>query len=112
MKRNLHIILSVLLVCSLLLICCQCGLGEAQALNLYGIDPITLDPAVSGEMTSHEYIVQIFSGLVCLDDNLEPGPDIARSWGISDDGKTYTFDLRKDVKFQDGRKVKAEDQCR
>ncbi|GAI18450.1 unnamed protein product, partial [marine sediment metagenome] len=80
-----------------------------EVLNLYGIDPLTLDPAVSGEMTSHEYIMQLFGGLVRLDDNLEPAPDIAQSWQVSDDGKTYTFYLREDVRFHDGRGVKAED---
>ena len=83
--------------------------GKGGVLNLYGIDPLTLDPAVSGEMTSHEYITQIFSGLVRLDDELKPAPDIARSWDISDDGRTYTFKLRDDVRFHDGREVKAED---
>jgi len=78
-------------------------------LNLYGIDPLTLDPAVSGEMTSHEYIMQIFGGLVCPGDKLEPAPDIAQSWQVSNGGKTYTFNLRQDVKFQDGRQVKAGD---
>jgi oligopeptide transport system substrate-binding protein len=78
-------------------------------LNLYDIDPHTLDPAVSGEMTSHQYIMQIFSGLVRLDDNLEPAPDIAERWEIGNDGRTYTFYLRHGVKFQDGRPVKAED---
>jgi len=78
-------------------------------LNLYGIDPLTLDPAVSGEMTSHSYILQIFGGLLRLDDNLNPVPDIAQSWQISNGGRTYTFSLRQDVKFHNGRQVKAGD---
>jgi len=82
--------------------------GEGT-LHLYGIDPFTLDPGVSGEMTSHEYIAQIFSGLVRLDENLEVIPDIAETWDISSDYKTFTFYLNQDVKFQDGREVKAED---
>jgi len=126
MKRILYILLSVVLVCSLLVlyypgVSCQPGqegapsspapipVGEEKVLNLYGIDPLTLDPAVSGEMTSHEYIMQIFGGLVCLDDNLEPAPDIAKSWQVSPDGKTYTFHLREDVSFHDGREVTAQD---
>ncbi|GAI11041.1 unnamed protein product, partial [marine sediment metagenome] len=83
--------------------------SEEQVLNLYGIDPLTLDPAVSGEMTSHEYIMQLFGGLVRLDDSLEPAPDIAQSWQVSQDGRTYTFYLRQDVRFHDGREVKAGD---
>ncbi len=83
--------------------------SEGGVLNLYGIDPHTLDPAISGDATSHEYVIQLFSGLVALDDNLEPAPDIAQDWTVSDDGRTYTFELRQDVRFHDGREVKAED---
>jgi oligopeptide transport system substrate-binding protein len=78
-------------------------------LKLYNIDPITLDPAVSAEATSHEYIAQIFSGLVQLDDNMEPAPDIAERWEVSQDHLTFTFYLRKDVVFHDGKKVTAAD---
>ena len=115
MNRTISlIIISVVLLCSLLAGGCQPGQespvpGEGEELNLYGIDPITLDPAVSGEMTSHEYIMQLFGGLVRLDDNLEPVPDIAREWQVSADGRTYTFYLRQDVKFHDGGEVEAAD---
>jgi oligopeptide transport system substrate-binding protein len=78
-------------------------------LHLYGIDPITLDPAVSGEMTSHVYIAQLFGGLVRLDDDLRVVPDIAKNWEISSDGRTYTFHLREYVFFHNGRQVKAGD---
>ena len=71
--------------------------AEENVLNLYGRDPYTLDPAVSGEMTSHSYIMQLFGGLVCFDDNLEPAPDIAQRWQVSGDGKTYTFYLPVNV---------------
>ncbi|MFC1917343.1 peptide ABC transporter substrate-binding protein [Chloroflexota bacterium] len=78
-------------------------------LNLLNIDPITLDPAVSGEMTSHGYILQIFSGLVRLDADLEVVADVAEKWQVSGDGMKYTFDLRRGVYFHDGRQVKASD---
>jgi oligopeptide transport system substrate-binding protein len=78
-------------------------------LELYGIDPYTLDPAVASDATSHDYIAQIFGGLVKLDDNLETAPDIAESWEISQDFKTYTFHLRHNAVFHDGRKVTAAD---
>jgi oligopeptide transport system substrate-binding protein len=85
------------------------GATEANGnLNLYNIDPYTLDPATSSESISHGYIFQIFSGLVQLDDNLNPAPDIAESWTI-DKGTVYTFELRRDVKFHDGRAVTADD---
>jgi len=81
----------------------------AGTLNLYGANPYTLDPATSSEATSSEYILQIFSGLLTLDENLNPVPDIAESWTLSPDGKTYTFTLRQDVKFHNGRQVTAAD---
>ena len=83
--------------------------AHGGVLNLYGIDPLTLDPALSGDATSHNYILQLFSGLVQLDDDLKPAPDIAKNWKVSSDGQTYTFYLRKDVRFHDGREVKAQD---
>lgn len=82
---------------------------EKGVLNLWDIGPITLDPAISSEMTSHTYVMQIFSGLVRLGDEAKPAPDIAESWEKSNDGKTYTFYLRKGVKFQNGREVTAQD---
>jgi len=83
--------------------------GKDEVLNLYGIDPHTLDPAVSGDSSSHQYVTQIFSGLLYLDENHEPAPDIARDWKVGNGGKTYTFYLRRDVKFHDGSPVTAAD---
>lgn len=85
------------------------GPAAVDVLTLYGIDPWTLDPAVASDATSHSYIVQIFGGLLKLGDELEPVPDIAEWWEPSADGTTYTFHLRQDVFFQDGRQVTADD---
>jgi oligopeptide transport system substrate-binding protein len=78
-------------------------------LNLWDTGPLTLDPAISADMSSHTYVMQIFSGLVRLDQELNIVPDIAESWEESLDGKTYTFHLRQGVKFHNGRDVKAAD---
>jgi oligopeptide transport system substrate-binding protein len=78
-------------------------------LNLLGSDPTTLDPAILVEANSAEYVLQLFNGLLRLDENLEPAADIAQDWQISPDGLTYTFNLRHDVKFQKGRQIKAQD---
>jgi oligopeptide transport system substrate-binding protein len=78
-------------------------------LNLFGTDPLTLDPAVTSEVNSTSYILQIFSGLIALDDNLQTVPDIAKEWTTNTNGTIYTFQLRNDVKFQDGRAVMAND---
>ncbi len=112
--KKLLLILSIVLLSGLFLAGCITTVSApavvgSGVLKMYGIDPITLDPAVSAEMTSHEYVTQIYSGLVRPDDNLEPAPDIAERWEMSQDRRTYTFYLRKDVTFQDGRKVTAAD---
>ena len=53
--------------------------------------------------------MQIFSGLVALDRDMNLVPDIAESWEINDDGNTYTFHLRQGVKFHNGEEVTAAD---
>ncbi|MBL8077417.1 MAG: peptide ABC transporter substrate-binding protein [Anaerolineales bacterium] len=50
-----------------------------------------------------------FSGLVSLDPHLNVTPDIAETWDVSDDGLVYTFHIRPNAKFHDGRPVTAED---
>lgn len=116
MKRAWKFVVLPLLACALLLLPstgCQLEVGTSPSsqdvLNLWGVDPITLDPAISSETTSHAYVMQIFSGLVRLDGELEVVPDIAERWERSQDGKTYTFYLRHGAEFHSGREVKARD---
>jgi len=78
-------------------------------LKLWDIGPLTLDPAISSEMSSHLYVMQVFNGLVKFDEELKPVADLAGSWEVSPDGRTYTFFLRQDARFHDGRPVTAGD---
>ena len=79
-------------------------------LRLFGGDPITLDPACASDADSAVYIVEIFSGLVSFDRELNVIPDVAESIDVSPDGLVYTFHLRKNVVFHDGsRRVVADD---
>jgi len=59
----------------------------------------SLDPAFAKIRPSIWVCNQLYNGLVQLDDSLNIKPDIAKSWTISPDGKTYTFILRNDVRF-------------
>ena len=52
---------------------------------------------------------RVFSGLVSFDPNLNLTPDLAERWEISADGTVYTFYLRQNAKFHDGRQVTAQD---
>ncbi len=72
-------------------------------------DPPTLDPHLTSDTTSAGLVVEIFSGLVALNTDLQLIPDIAESWEINDDGTIYTFHIRENAKFHDGKRVTADD---
>lgn len=59
----------------------------------------SLDPAFSKDIADIWATNQLFNGLVQMDDQMKVLPSIARSWEISEDGLTYSFALRKDVRF-------------
>ncbi len=83
--------------------------GKANILTMLGADPPTLDPHLTTDATSASYIVEIFSGLVTFNKDLQLVPDLAERWDVSPDGKTYTFYLRKNAKFHNGKQVTARD---
>ena len=86
--------------------------GSAAAsgrLRLPGSDPVTLDPHIAGDSGSAEYIVEVFNGLVTISPDLNIELDLADSLEISPDGLQYTFTLRDDILFHNGRRVTAED---
>jgi oligopeptide transport system substrate-binding protein len=90
------------------------GGGDAPStatgrLRLASQDPITLDPHLSTDALSAQYVVEIFGGLVTITPDLEIALDLAESVDVSDDGRVYTFRLRDDIFFHSGRRVTAED---
>lgn len=72
-------------------------------------NPTTLDPALITDVLSGGIAAKIFNGLIRFDENLDLIPDIAESWGISPDGRTYTFRLRRNVRFSNGRTATSRD---
>jgi peptide/nickel transport system substrate-binding protein len=52
---------------------------------------------------------KIYEGLLTYDFNLDPLPSLAKSWEVSDDGLTYTFELQENVTWHDGEPFTAED---
>jgi peptide/nickel transport system substrate-binding protein len=65
-------------------------------------DPGALNPAVTTSGATHPITDQIFNGLVGLDEQLAPVPELAERWTIEDEGRTYRFALRTDVRWHDG----------
>lgn len=51
----------------------------------------------------------IYEGLLRYTTDLEPMPQLAESWEVSEDGRTYTFHLRKGVTWHDGEAFTADD---
>ena len=74
-----------------------------------GNDPATLDPGRIADIYSRSVSEQIFDGLVRFDQTLTITPALAQFWKASRDGLTWTFTLRKGVKFHHGREVTADD---
>lgn len=74
-----------------------------------GADSRGLDPAYVDDGESAKVMCNIFEGLVKYKEgSTEIEPCLASSYKVSDDGKEYTFELRKDVKFHDGTPFNAD----
>ncbi|NQW22326.1 MAG: peptide ABC transporter substrate-binding protein [SAR202 cluster bacterium] len=88
------------------------GTGETleggRFVRLY-VDPPTLDPHLTTDATSAQIIVEVFGGLMTIDSDLNVVPDLAEGWDVTDNGRVYTFRIRPDATFHDGKPVTAED---
>ncbi|UDF36827.1 UNVERIFIED_ORG: ABC transporter substrate-binding protein [Shinella sp. XGS7] len=74
-------------------------------------DIITMDPAESFELSAGEIMGNTYDRLVRLDvkDPSQQVGDLAKSWTVSADGKTFTFELKPGLKFASGNPVTAKD---
>lgn len=86
----------------------QVGTGEGELVRLWD-EPSTLDPHLAGDADSGTIVQEVFGGLVTLGVDMKVSPDLAEDWTVSPDRKTYTFNLRRDARFHDGRLVTAHD---
>jgi peptide/nickel transport system substrate-binding protein/oligopeptide transport system substrate-binding protein len=73
------------------------------------LEPATLDPARIADIYGRSVAQQIFDGLVQYDHTLTIGPALARHWRASRDGRVWTFELRRGVKFHHGRELTSDD---
>ncbi|PKR85760.1 ABC transporter substrate-binding protein [Heyndrickxia camelliae] len=117
MKKKLWGVFVLILILSLALM--GCGSSETsggktsgkQKILVYarGGDAVKLDPAAVTDGESLIVAEQIFETLVKFNkETTEIEPSLAKSWEISPDGKTYTFELEQGVKFQDGTDFNAD----
>ena len=85
--------------------------SEAEGGNLtfaLATSPDTLDPHRSGLAVTVRAIRTIYDNLVVQLPDGSIKPWLATEWSVSEDGKSYTFKLREDVKFHDGTPFNAE----
>lgn len=72
-------------------------------------DPGQLNTAITTAGGTHYVADHLYNGLVGLDDELNPIPELAASWQVSEGGKVYTFKLQPNVKWHDGVPFTSED---
>lgn len=72
-------------------------------------NPTTLDPALVVDVMGGIISAKIFNGLVRFGEDLSIMPDIAESWSVSGNHRTYRFRFKKGVLFSNGREVTAGD---
>lgn len=72
-------------------------------------DVDNLFPWTATQFQSIDVLTQVYSSLTQFDAELEVVPSLAEEWEVSDDGLTYTFELRDDVTFSDGSTFDSED---
>src|SRR5580658_8975119 len=74
-----------------------------------GASLATLDPMKTTIGDEYIYDNLVFNGLTQMHEDLSVGPDLAASWTYSTDLKTWTFVLRRGVKFHNGAELVADD---
>lgn len=75
-----------------------------------GSTPSSWDPTTNSESIADYLVTQMFQGLTYPStDDLGYEPGVAETWDVSDDGLTYTFHLRDNAKWSDGKPVTAKD---
>lgn len=83
--------------------------ASTKVLNIGNFADVTnWDPSKADIGFDGPYLSAVYDGLVAINGQGQPQPDLAKSWTVSPDGLTYTFHLRSGVKFSDGEPFDAQ----
>jgi peptide/nickel transport system substrate-binding protein/oligopeptide transport system substrate-binding protein len=97
-----------LLLASVLFATACADQGGGSALNYYfTYDPRSLDPALSTDVPTGEVVALLFDNLTQFDADARLNPGLATKWEADPAGRVYTFHLRQDAVFHDGRPIRA-----
>jgi len=88
---------------------CTLNPDPTQLTIVFSGDPKSTDPALGTDVRSGQLCAFLYDNLVRFGQSTEILPAIAESWEISEDGLHYTFNIRHDVKFQDGDLLECND---
>lgn len=73
-------------------------------------DPKTLDPALAADVPSRDIIYCMNADLIHINRETQKTESaLAKSWSVSRDGRTYTLQLRRGLRFSDGKPFDADD---
>lgn len=114
MKKFLAVALAACSLVGVMTGCQSKGAGGATASGTpitacIGSEPKSIDPAINQAVDGATYIIHTFEGLTATNKNNQIGPGVAEKWETSPDGLTWTFHLRSDAKWSDGKPVTAGD---
>ena len=95
----------------LVLVAVACRPGASDRPLVYGsiFEPNVLNPLLAPDIASRQALELVFDGLVVADDSLTLVPRLAAGWEVTDEGRTWTFHLRRGVKWHDGHDFTARD---
>lgn len=83
--------------------------GGRLVMSTFG-EPKTFNPITANESSSTDITTFLYAFLLRLDlETFEVAPGLAQSWSVSDDRKTWTFKLRKGLRWSDGKPLTADD---
>ena len=110
MKKILALMLSLAMAVTMFTGCAGTATTTAKAISAtIGSEPKTLDPSLNNALDGGTYINCAFEGLTTYDKNSKIVAGTAEKWEVSADGTVYTFHIRKDAKWSDGKDVTAKD---
>ncbi len=94
-----------LLAAVLFLVACGGGGGPRTITYYFTADPRSLDPAFSTDVPSGEMIAMLFDNVTQFDPEGRLVPGLATRWEADSTGAVYTFHLRTNATFHDGRSI-------
>jgi peptide/nickel transport system substrate-binding protein len=111
-RSRLSVVVSISVFMAVLLVACRPPAGEGKLVYGLTLAPLSgIDPHVGASSELGIPLTSVYDPLVWLSPDGEYVPGLAERWQVSDDGRTYTFNLRRKVQFHDGTPFDAEAVC-